>query len=43
MCIRDRVKTAAIVVNNSSDHSNGVTEAFLKEAQALGIEVGGSN
>ena len=34
-----KVKTAAIVVNNSSDHSNGVTEAFLKEAQALGIEV----
>ena len=34
-----KVKTAAIVVNNSSDHSNGVTEAFLKEAAALGIEV----
>lgn len=32
-------KTVAILVNNSSDYSDGVTEAFVKEAERLGLQV----
>lgn len=32
-------KKVAILVNNSSDYSDGVTEAFMKEAQRLGLEI----
>lgn len=32
-------KTAAVMVNNSSDYSDGVAEAFIKKAQELGIQV----
>lgn len=32
-------KTAAVVVNNSSDYSDGIAEAFIKKAQELGIQV----
>lgn len=31
--------TVAIMVNNSSDYSDGITKAFSEEAQKLGIEV----
>lgn len=31
--------TVAILVNNSSDYSDGVTEAFVKEADKLGLKV----
>lgn len=31
--------TVAVLVNNSSDYSDGVTEAFIKEAERLGLQV----
>ena len=34
-----KAQKVAIVVNNSSDYSNGVSEAFLEEAKNLGLEV----
>lgn len=34
-----KVETVAIVINNSSDHSNGVANAFLEEAEKLGLKV----
>lgn len=34
-----KAETVAIVVNNSSDYSNGVSEAFLEEAKSLGLKV----
>ena len=48
MCIRDRAtlaseklhaKTAAVLINNSSDYSDGVAQAFLKKSQEKGIQV----
>ena len=32
-------KTVAIMVNNSSDYSDGVAEAFVKEAERLGLKI----
>lgn len=32
-------KKVAVLVNNSSDYSDGVTEAFVKEANRLGLEI----
>ncbi len=32
-------KTVAIMVNNSSDYSDGVAEAFIKEAERLGLQI----
>lgn len=32
-------KKVAVLVNNSSDYSDGVTEAFAKEANRLGLEI----
>jgi branched-chain amino acid transport system substrate-binding protein len=32
-------KTVALLVNNSSDYSDGVAEAFVKEAEKLGLQV----
>lgn len=32
-------KTVAILVNNSSDYSDGVTKAFLEEANKLGLKI----
>ena len=34
-----KAKTAAVVVNNSSDYSDGVANAFIAEAEKQGIEV----
>lgn len=34
-----KAQTAAIMVNNSSDYSDGVAEAFIKEAEKLGLKV----
>ena len=38
---KDKVaaKTVAIMSNNSSDYSDGVANAFAKEAEAQGIEI----
>ncbi|WP_071025419.1 ABC transporter substrate-binding protein [Peptoniphilus raoultii] len=33
------VKTAAVLRNTSSDYSNGVSDAFIEEAKAKGIEI----
>ena len=32
-------KTVALLVNNSSDYSDGVAEAFVKEAERLGLQI----
>lgn len=32
-------KTVALLVNNSSDYSDGVAEAFVKEAEKLGLQI----
>lgn len=32
-------KTVAIMINNSSDYSDGVAEAFVKEAERLGLQI----
>ena len=32
-------KTAAVMVNNSSDYSNGIAEEFIKEANRIGINI----
>ncbi|WP_410208953.1 ABC transporter substrate-binding protein [Fusobacterium sp.] len=32
-------KTAAIMVNNSSDYSDGVARSFIEEAKKLGVEI----
>lgn len=34
-----KANTVAIMVNNSSDYSDGVAEAFIKEAERLGLKV----
>lgn len=34
-----KANTVAIMVNNSSDYSDGVTEAFIKEAERLGLKI----
>ncbi len=34
-----KAKTAAVVVNNSSDYSDGVANAFIAEAEKQGIEI----
>ena len=32
-------KTAAVMINNSSDYSNGIAEEFIKQANKLGIKI----
>lgn len=34
-----KANTVAIMVNNSSDYSDGVAEAFIKEAERLGLKI----
>lgn len=34
-----KANTVAIMVNNSSDYSDGVAEAFVKEAERLGLKI----
>lgn len=34
-----KANTVAIMVNNSNDYSDGVTEAFIKEAERLGLKI----
>lgn len=34
-----KANTVAIMVNNSSDYSDGVVEAFIKEAERLGLKI----
>ena len=34
-----KAHTVAIMVNNSSDYSDGVAEAFIKEAERLGLKI----
>lgn len=34
-----KANTVAIMVNNSSDYSDGVAEAFIKEAKRLGLKI----
>ncbi|HEY4532649.1 MAG TPA: ABC transporter substrate-binding protein [Fusobacterium sp.] len=34
-----QAKTAAILINNSSDYSDGVAQAFIKKSQEMGIKI----
>lgn len=34
-----KANTVAIMINNSSDYSDGVAEAFIKEAERLGLKI----